>query len=340
MKSYLKLLPLAAVGLVAACNGNNRVAGLPFMATQATPTLNQVNQALNTSGKSLQGATVAVQERFGSSGQSTLKSLDPSAFEIERTATGYTIKVAGESYTFTDAQVNGGSYEVKMKNTAGQDRTLAFFFSANDDITRELKTNNTALVPLFYGIRTNSKGTATADDADGFITGASLVGLETAPSAMPKTGTATYNGRTRFEFRNRSVDYSTGAAKQQSRLRYKGGATITADFGAGTVSGNAKLEEKQESFNADRFPSTTTNIAAQGAAMTFTGAKISGNGFTPDLETNPAADTQLRADGVNLSDFKGESFGRFYGNAAQQVGVLTVGESSTHTVTGVITGTK
>ncbi|MGR3570339.1 transferrin-binding protein-like solute binding protein [Brevirhabdus sp.] len=338
MKRYLKFLPLAAVGLVAACNGNNRVAGLPFMPTQATPTLNQVNQALDTSGKSLQGMTVAVQEKFGSNGPNTLKSLDPSTFEIERTATGYTIKVAGESYTFTDAQVNGGAYEVKMKNTAGQDRTLAFFFSEQDDTARELKTNNTALVPLFYGIRTNSQGTATANNSDGFITGASLVGLETAPSAMPKTGKATYNGRTRFEFRNRSADYSTGAANQQVRLRYRGGATITADFGAGTVSGNAKLEEKREGFT--KTQATTTNIATRGAAVTFTGAKISDNGFSPDLVTNTAADTQFSADGINLSDFKGKSYGRFYGNAAQQVGVLTTGESSTHTLTGTITGTR
>ncbi|TCD16254.1 transferrin-binding protein-like solute binding protein [Oricola cellulosilytica] len=344
MKYWNTLVCLLAAGTgLAGCGTTSTPALAPYAsaydATYASVVVDAISKHLVNPGDKLEGGAVTSAEAFGGPSIVSLKA--PAKVEIEKTADAYILRYAGEEVTFTATDLQtGGFYEQKMNDSSGTPRTIGYLFALVAGTTPDaLSAPDSAMVPIGFGVRTNSKGTVTADDADGFSNGFGFVGLETAPSDMPKTGAAVYKGYGRIDAYNKQVDFSV--AGNENRRVYSGDSTLEADFGAGTVSGRVDLSEARRRITdgSGGLSETRTDISGQGASVLLDSAAIVQNGFASDLSLNAAAETSLAADGIS-ADTEAVAVGRFYGTGAGEVGAVIAGEGTSHVITGAVTGYK
>ncbi len=336
MRTGTTIISLASVTLaVSGCGGSN-LGSLPiapyadtYKASYASSTLQKMEDLLKEPGDKVQGVAIPNERNFGSE---TQKSGTPQSVEIEKTTDGYIMRVAGEEVEFTQAElVNNNEYALIASNSQGQPRTIGLLFPmTNERIDQALSSSQTAMVPLGYGVRKNSEGGSVADGNE-YFEGYAIAGLETDPSSMPKTGTASYSGFGRIEAMTKSYSFDNDDIEM---VRYQGDATINADFGAGTVAGAVDLSQRRIS-RADSGNDPYNDISAQGAKLVLQETDIIGNGFSANVEGNAATETLMANDGIS-ADTKAQAIGRFYGENASQVGAVISGEGSTHTVQGIV----
>ncbi|UUP19636.1 transferrin-binding protein-like solute binding protein [Nitratireductor thuwali] len=343
-KQMTTLTVLMAASALAGCGGGTAKLLNPapyadvYNATYASAEKDVMSKVLAKAGDTIEGGAISARNGYSDALDADEVVLqEPEAVKIEKTADGYILHASGEKVAFTAAEDKGGYYELVVKNQNGHDRTIGYFYAAFDDLAA-LQASDSSMVPLGYGIRVkDGDAAATADDADGFVNGFTIVGLETNPSAMPKTGTASYQGGAQIQAHPKVVDYDPGAPDMVERIRYRGDAMLSADFGAGTVSGTVALNDRR--FSYTKSPNSSNDPTVAGAALTLETADIIGNGFSSELTANAAAATQMATDGIS-ADTQATAVGRFYGTDAGQVGAIVGGEGTSHVITGVLAGDR
>jgi hypothetical protein len=155
------------------------------------------------------------------------------------------------------------------------------------------------------------------ENTGGQITNGSpfVTGFETPGSAIPTTGTATYNG---YVTGTVTVPSTTGVASST----LTGNATMTANFGSGAITG-----------------STSGMMAGSDAwnNLTFNG-KMTGGG----INSFSGATTASSATGTYSlkSTATGYFAGKFYGTNADELGAIWTISDGTGAATGVLVGKK
>ncbi len=306
----------------------------PSDPTYATADKDAVGKALAAPGDKVSTITRAVHSTFNDN-DDTQKLDTVKQVQVTKTADGYNLKYGNAEVALTEKDYANGGYDSQFVRSNGQTRTLAFLSAWNGDTKTELSSSSAAMVPFRFGVRLkdDKAGGGNVGEANGFARGFAFAGLETDPSAVPKTGTATYKGGSVVEAVSK---VQPSNATTTDYVRYEGDATLTANFDAGTVLGTSYVGSRQVKLTDGT--STSTNISGQNAAFQFNG-KIEGNAFTiPQLDANDAAQAELASQGITNADVDGE--GRFFGNDARSVGAILTGDSKDHVLTGMIYGSK
>ena len=140
-------------------------------------------------------------------------------------------------------------------------------------------------------------------DADTTSYGHAVFGDRTAAGQMPGSGTATYSGRTEAHAWQPSP--GQGRAASSNATRYRADLSLTANFGQGTVGGQATGLER-------RAPGESDYTSVSGT-LTFGSGRIAGNTLTTTVE------------GLG---YTGSMDGAFYGPGAVEVGGVM---QATHT---------
>ena len=143
----------------------------------------------------------------------------------------------------------------------------------------------------------------TSTDPDTYSYGFAVFGERTAAGQMPGSGTATYSGRTEGLVWQPSP--GQGRAVSSNATRYRADLSLTADFGQGTVGGQATGVET-------RAPGESGYTAVSGP-VTFGSGRIAGNTLTTTVEGH---------------GYSGSMEGAFYGPGAVEVGGVI---QATHT---------
>lgn len=132
-------------------------------------------------------------------------------------------------------------------------------------------------------------------------------GTRTAASDMP-SGTATYGGRLEAK------EWMTATAGEYGTApEYRGDFSMTADFGAGSISATAS--------NVGRRPGSSGSYDYAGyttTGLTFEGT-VSGNAIVADAISGTGA----------FAGYSGSAEGTFYGQQATEVGGVLSGENAT-----------
>jgi hypothetical protein len=105
------------------------------------------------------------------------------------------------------------------------------------------------------------------------LTGVFHYGLATPPDGMPTSGTARYRGRA-FGFYMKEVR-ANGDVDASDRFYVEGGANLTADFGAGEISGTASLTAHRR----HNFEQRNGNVQ-----LDFTEGQIDGSQFNAQIQ--------------------------------------------------------
>lgn len=289
----------------------------------ATASRNTLAAAFAADGDSLQSAAAPV--RVTAEGR---KADDPANVTVTKKGDGYTFKYRNAEVSFSNADfvADDGEY---VKNVGS---STAYFGSMGGNGSGDISSASAAMVPLTFALPMNGDGIGSTT-SNGFVNGFAIVGLETNPSEMPKSGSATYSGGSMVNLYPNVV----GSGTDVSRLRYTGDATLTADFGAATVNGT--IDVKQGRVYRHDGSRVTTDLTGAGQKIDMGTSKIVQNGFDIDqLTSNAAFAAELAGKGVAEVDVGGS--GRFYGADAGSVGAIVSGGGTTHQVTGIITGDR
>jgi len=279
--------------------------------------------AFAAAGDKLESGTGAVRRTFGNPDDT--HSLDqPTKVTVTKTANGYDLAYGEASFSFTDSDLVDGYYEKETANSS------ASLFALEGDTDVALSSPR-AMVPLGFGAALDGDDAAGTDDATSQLAGYTVVGLETNPDDMPNSGTATYTGKGRFDFYNKSFE---AGSEDVRRIRYGGNSSITADFDAATVNGQVDVTNRVVRLGDGT--NTADDISAKGASVGFE-SNIVENGFVIDeMLGNAALEAELADVGIGEVEAGGE--GRFYGENAESVGAVISGESETAAMTGIIYG--
>ena len=143
----------------------------------------------------------------------------------------------------------------------------------------------------------------TSTDPDSYSYGFAVFGDRTAAGQMPGSGTATYSGRTEAHAWQPSP--GQGRAGSSDSTHYRADLSLTANFGQGTVGGQATGLER-------RAPGKSDYTSVSGT-LTFGSGRIAGNTLTTTVE------------GLG---YTGSMEGAFYGPGAVEVGGVM---QATHT---------
>ena len=131
-----------------------------------------------------------------------------------------------------------------------------------------------------------------------------VVGTETRDSALSGLGSATYEGRTRFD-----ITPAEGfLSNSESRNRIRSDVTLNADFGAGTISGVMDALES-------RGP-TESDYTALPGTVAMRESTFSVNGFQGRL----APDATFNSENEVTLDPDSKYSGAFFGPNAEEVG--------------------
>ena len=147
-------------------------------------------------------------------------------------------------------------------------------------------------------------------DPDSYSHGYAVYGDRTATGQMPGSGTATYRGRTEAFAWQPSP--GQGRADSSNATRYRADLSLTANFGQGTVGGQATGLER-------RAPGESDYTSVSGT-LTFGSGRIAGNTLTTTVE------------GLG---YTGSTEGAFYGPGAVEVGGVM---QATHTDGRLLSG--
>lgn len=229
---------------------------------------------------------------------------DDNGFALRRNDSGeLTMIVDGTEYAFTPGQrrveVGGEVYGYQVEDDDNDIFYSLFNYTGEID---DIKTPGQGYAEVF-GYQTNQ----VTDDGGYNIAGFSVVGAETRDSDLAAIPTATYSGRGRLNVRPQTGFESNG----ESRTRVRGDLNMTANFGAGTISGRLENLTVQDP-GADRVD--------QIGAILLNESQFDVNGFAGTVSVDQA----LSDDGVNLT--RGGYSGAFYGPVAEEVGGVIFGE--------------
>ena len=145
-----------------------------------------------------------------------------------------------------------------------------------------------------------------AADDNGGQNGFVIVGTETDAATLAALPTATYTGRSRIR-----VAPTTGFENYASVVaEARGDLEMTANFGAGTVSGSISDLEGR----APRAEDPTRTWSAVPGALALNPAAISGNGFTGSV----SADADFAAN-IGTAGADSSYSGTFFGTGASEV---------------------
>ena len=211
--------------------------------------------------------------------------------ELEFTLNGVVRKfTANDKYVSDDGNVYG--YTVNDD----ENEVYYYLFSNNGDLD-EIQTPGNGWSNIF--VLGSNKINAT--NADNEVRAFAAIGTETRDSALAGLATATYSGRGRLE-----AFPATGFENfETSRTKISTDMTMTADFGAGKISGTL------DNVSIERFGGQEEQTAG---SITMNSTPFIQNGYKGTLSTDAA----WREGFPDLVD--GTYSGAFYGPAAEEVG--------------------
>lgn len=286
--SKFLLALLASTAGLAACSGSNGagtsgtavyadVAGRAAEALEDGNTLTATQQSAAAIARNYDAQTAEIVE-------------DGTASVSKNAAGGLDLTVAGRTISFTpaDTSADGYGYEVA---------TAGIWTWTGDSMAEALDPSGPGYVRAFDYFVDLDPGTGRS----GFI----VTGTETRPSALAALPTATYDGRAQVRVASAEGFANFGDAVSDAR----GDIALTANFGAGTVSGSVTNMESREPRNAD--PTRTWTPFAGSVALGS--APISGNGFTGSVTADATFEST-----IGTIDAGSTYSGGFYGPAAEQ----------------------
>lgn len=206
---------------------------------------------------------------------------------------GLTLTVNGDTHVFTSADATADGYGYEQKTSS----TYAGVFSWDQNSVADALSSSNPDYAQIWGYQVDD---GTVPNTRGFA----VLGTETKAADLKNLPTATYNGWMVTETYPKAgfVDNAT------SKGRLRGDVTMSADFGAGNVSGNV-------SNLSIRDPGTTTDVSTAGS-IAMDSAPITGNGFSGTL--TPSGTFTGPSGALTVSN--GTYAGKFFGPSADQVG--------------------
>lgn len=214
--------------------------------------------------------------------------------KISRNASGaLTLEAAGRTIVFApgDLTADGNGYE-KLDD--------AGLWAWNEDTMAQQLDPTQRASSMVFDYFVNST------EVDGGQNGFLIVGTETDPATLAALPTASYTGRSRIRVAPTTgfVNFPTSVAEARGDL------AMTANFGAGTVSGSISDLEGR----APRLEDPTRTWSAVPGALALNQAAISGNGFTGSVSADAdfVANVGTAAAGSSYS-------GTFFGTGASEV---------------------
>lgn len=217
----------------------------------------------------------------------------PTATIKRNTSGGLDLTVDGRTLSFAASDLSTDGYGYQLADGSG-----GIWTWSADSMAEALDPANTLPVQVFDYYSDNADGTG--------VNGFAVVGTETKVSAVATLPTATYTGwsRVRIAPTTGFDDYNTKVSEG------RGDVTMTADFGAGNVSGTiTNIQTRQP--NAIDPTRAWTDV---GGALALNTAPISGNGFTGGITSDAAFNSSVGTIG------SGSSYsGTFFGAAGEEV---------------------
>lgn len=281
----------AMILALTACNGSNGATGTMLFASD----VGTAAQALD-AGETLSGSartTSAANVNFDT-GETGLTTADVSIKKNDQG--GVTLTVDGVEQVFTSADISSDGYGYDISDAAN-DKYVSVFTYRDASAADTLDPSNPNYAQM-WEYNTNQVSAGGNPNLTGFV----VVGTETKPEDIAGLPTATYNGRLYVKFRP-DAGYDGGITG-----RLSGDVAMTADFGAGEVSGSVGNLQLRE-------PSTGTSVATAGS-IAMDPAAISGNGFSGSL--TPSGSFAGPSGALVMTD--GAYAGTFFGPAAEEVG--------------------
>ena len=305
---------LAATTLVAACGGGSKSVlnpganGLPYAVAGLSADVNTMTTTYSGVAFTGDGGSAVWQDNSGT---------------VSAVSTG----VGDKNITITiinssTIDVNTGSGNVRFTRQAGTPTNVGGF---SGDLWRNTSGSlqgifalagdagaPTTLNSIFFGYieQNEAAGGGVTDYSDTFI----VSGFETLPSEVTATlPTATYTGPAALYLRQTTVG---GIANKVALIENSSGTNLTANFGAGTLTGTLS-------------GTTDTALGNEPIVLTLTGATI-----TPGNNSFSGGFTESGANTITLNGLQQIS-GNFYGqNAAEIGGIISTGVAAGGPVTG------
>ena len=224
-------------------------------------------------------------------------------FRVQQNENGeFTLWLNGSEWDFVaadremsdDGNIYGYFTEAQC-NTTGECVNLFNWTGEIDD----LKSNGNG----FHAIVNTQSNQVNGGQPD--VRAFAAIGTETRDEDLSSLGTATYNGRSRIDAYPETGFEDNGASR--TRIR-SDNLTISADFGAGTISGSMEDLQIRDPGEEDH-----TSI---GGVLTMEETSFQVNGFIGDLTADADFTT---ATGVTL-DSSSTYSGAFFGPNAEEVG--------------------
>ncbi len=317
MKHIAKLLMTTGLVLgVAACNSSPNLGSLVplttitpaeqaarnFADSDGNGTLQDAGGAV-AAGKTLSARRVAVSGQnlnyttgetgLASGGSATLKSNASGAITV-------TINGVEQVFQPSDKTADGFGYEVNASSASGgyygvysYTGPIDNFLSAGNGYAQVVEIQRDKKDPANPGL--NERVFA-------------VLGTETRDADLGALPTATYSGRSRT-----NVVPNTGfRSNSEDRIRVRSDVAMTADFGAGEISGTMSNFTRQD-------PGSNTQASVAGT-VAMDSTSFNNNGFAGTLSPDPTF-----ANNLNVDAGSGTYSGAFYGPDANEVaGVLSL----------------
>ncbi len=257
--------------------------------------------------------------------EDTTELTEMTQFRVQENSDGeFTLWLNGSEWAFTAADIEDpdsmgrvfGYFTQDECDTTGECVSLFNWTGELDD----LKSNGNG----FHAVLNAQSNQVNGGQPD--VRAFAVVGTETRDDALSSLGTATYSG-----YSNIDAYPETGFENNsESRTRLRSDLTMSADFGAGTISG--MLDNMQI-----RDPGETDFTSIDGT-MTMETTSFEVNGFRGDL----TADADFTAATGATLDASSNYSGAFYGPNAEEVGgVISAtgsGEGDPFNAIGMFTG--
>ncbi len=228
---------------------------------------------------------------------------DDGMARVERTASGWSVSVNGDTVTFDDADNYGANprFSTTYWRDLGNNR-LAVMFTETRGFSSNQEFDHFDVKGWSYSTLVPGADSANLDFETDIRAASSvylLHGNRTPAGSMPTTGTGTYAGRMS------AYDFPTDDAVSTSgpdATHYRGDATLTAAFGSASLGGRLS--------NLESRPGDGSDYAAVQGELTFD-ATITGNRFTASTVTGTR----------DLAGYgNGSVRGAFFGPAAEEAG--------------------
>lgn len=278
---------------LAACGGSNGSTGTMLFASD----VGTAAQALDAGG-TLSGSarTTSAANVNYATGDTSLTTADVSIKKNDQGGVTLTVDGVEQVFTSSDVTSDGKGYATDYA-TDNKDVGLWTWNNASAADAIDPANPNYSQMWEYVTDQVNPGG---GPDVTGFV----VVGTETRPDTLASLPTASYNGRMYVKARPNSGFVNS----QNSTTQIKGDVSMTADFGAGQVSGTVDAL-------TIRDPGTTTDVATAGS-IAMDPTAISGNGFSGSL--TPSGSFAGPSGTLVMTD--GAYAGTFFGPAAEEVG--------------------